>query len=62
MGIHKYLLKLKTAAAIQLLQQGCSVNEVSRQLGFANQNYFSTVFKRETGLPPSRYAKESADL
>jgi AraC-like DNA-binding protein len=62
MGIHKYLLKLKTAAAIQLLQQGCSVNEVSRQLGFANQNYFSTVFKRETGLPPSRYTKEIAEL
>ena len=62
MGIHKYLLKLKVAAAMQLLQQGCSVNETSRRLGFANQNYFSTVFKRETGLPPSRYAVESADI
>lgn len=62
MGIHKYLLKLKVAAAMQLLQQGCTVNEVSRRLGFANQNYFSTVFKRETGTAPSRYAKESDEL
>lgn len=62
MGIHKYLLKLKIAAAMQLLQQGCSVNETSRRLGFANQNYFSTVFKRETGIPPSRYTAENAGL
>lgn len=61
MGIHKYLLKLKIAAAMQLLRQGCSVNEVSRRLGFSNQNYFSTVFKRETGISPSRYVREAGD-
>lgn len=54
-GIHKYLLKLKTAEAIRLLQQGRSCCEVSRLLSFGNQNYFSTVFKRETGFPPSHY-------
>lgn len=54
-GIHKYLLKLKTASAIQLLQEGRSVNEVSHLLGFSNQNYFSTVFKRETGFSPTHY-------
>ena len=59
MGIHKYLIKLKIAAAMQLLQQGCSVNETSRSLGFSNQNYFSTVFKRETGTAPSRYTGDS---
>jgi AraC-like DNA-binding protein len=56
-GIHKYLLKLKTAEAIRLLRQGESCSEVSRKLGFGNQNYFSTVFKRETGLPPSNYTE-----
>lgn len=56
-GIHKYLLKLKTAEAIRLLRQGESCSEVSRKLGFSNQNYFSTVFKRETGLPPSNYTE-----
>lgn len=55
-GIHKYLLKLKTAAAIRLLQQSKSCGEVSQLLGFGNQNYFSTVFKRETGFPPSHYS------
>ena len=61
-GIHKYLLKLKIAAAMQLLEQGCSVNDTSCRLGFSNQNYFSTVFKRETGIPPSRYVRKSADI
>jgi len=55
-GIHKYLLKLKSAEAIRLLRQGKSCGEVSRALGFGNQNYFSTVFKRETGFPPSHYS------
>lgn len=54
-GIHKYLLKLKTAEAIRLLHEGTPCSEVSRHLGFGNQNYFSTVFKRETGISPSRY-------
>lgn len=57
-GIHKYLLKLKTAQAIELLHAGVSCSEVSRKLGFSNQNYFSTVFKRETGYPPSYYVKQ----
>lgn len=55
-GIHKYLLKLKTAEAIRLLHDGLPCSEISRLLGFSNQNYFSTVFKRETGTAPSRYA------
>ncbi len=54
-GIHKYLLKLKTAEAIRLLRKGLPCSEVSTALGFANQNYFSTVFKRETGCSPSLY-------
>ena len=61
MGIHKYLIKLKIAAAMQLLQQGHSVNDTSRYLGFSNQNYFSTVFKRETGISPSAYVRNNVD-
>lgn len=57
-GIHKYLLQLKTARAIRLLRKGHSCSEVSQVLGFGNQNYFSTVFKRETGFPPSHYSNQ----
>ena len=57
-GIHKYLLQLKTARAIRLLRKGHSCSEVSQLLGFGNQNYFSTVFKRETGFSPSHYINQ----
>lgn len=40
--------------AEQLLRQGKSVKTVAAQLGFQDQFYFSTVFKRVTGIPPSR--------
>ena len=48
-GIHKYFLKIKMRTAIELLEKGASVSEVGERLGFSNPNYFSMVFKRETG-------------
>lgn len=56
-GIHKYLLKLKVSTATRLMSKGYAVCEISRMLGFSNQNYFSTVFKRETGLAPTEFAR-----
>lgn len=56
-GIHKYFLRLKLDYAAELLQSGLSVSEVSSRLGFNTQNYFSQVFKRETGTSPTAYKK-----
>lgn len=57
MGIHKYFLHLKLRAAISLLKEGASVSEVSDRLGFNNPNYFTYVFRRETGKRPSDYKR-----
>lgn len=54
-GVHKYFLKIKIRIAIELLRQGKSVSEVSEMLQFGNPNYFSYVFKRETGRCASEY-------
>lgn len=48
-GIHKYFLKLKMRRAMELLADGYSVAAVSDMLGFSSANYFSSVFRRETG-------------
>lgn len=56
-GVHKYFLKMKIRAAAKLLREGNSVSEVSNTLGFNNPNYFTCVFKRETGRRPSDYRK-----
>lgn len=59
-GIHKYLLKLKIKAAVELLQEGESVSGVAERLGFNSQSYFSRAFKRETGLVPSAMRQAEA--
>ena len=53
-SVHKYLLRLKIKAAIELLGDGESVSVVSERLGFTSQSYFSKAFKRETGKNPSQ--------
>lgn len=57
LGVHQYFLKLKIIHASKLLKSGKSVAEVSDILSFCNANYFSNVFRRETGYSPSVYKK-----
>ncbi len=56
--IHKYFLQLKIIRATELLERGCTVSQVADELGFSSQNYFSMVFKRETGKSPSETKKK----
>lgn len=56
-SVHKYLLKLKINVAKKMLQDGTQISCVAENLGFTSQSYFSKVFKRETGVPPSEFAK-----
>lgn len=55
MGVMNYFNSMKINEAINLLKAGMSVKETALSLGFLNQNYFSTVFKRITGHSPSDY-------
>lgn len=54
-GVHAYGLQLRIRRAKELLQAGESVCAVAAAVGFANQNYFSAAFKRETGVSPGRW-------
>lgn len=55
MGIMAYFNRLKIDAAVEMLRGGSSVQETAAALGFSSQNYFSTVFKRIMGKPPTAY-------
>lgn len=56
-GAAKYFLRLKISRACTMLLNGASVSKISDALSFGNQQYFSTVFKRETGYSPTAYKK-----
>ena len=49
---HYNILRLQKSHA--MLLEGMSVKEVALSLGFSNQNYFSSRFKKYFGYPPSK--------
>lgn len=53
MGMMNYYTSLRMRYAKQLLEQGRSVKDVGTLLGYGDQNYFSTVYRRYFGMPPS---------
>ncbi len=52
-GVMEYFNRQKMRYASELLSNGLSVREAALSVGFHDQNYFSTVFKRITGHSPS---------
>ncbi len=52
---HFYNMKINEAK--KLLENGMTVGEVSDALGYSSQAYFTTCFKKITGIPPKEYRK-----
>ena len=55
MGVISYFNQLKIDKSVPMLKSGIPISEISENLGFANQNYFCTVFKKFKGKSPSYY-------
>ncbi len=56
MSPKQYILKLRLNAAVELLLQGTkSVQEIAADTGFQDAKYFSRIFKKQFGVPPSQY-------
>ena len=54
----KYIAKAKTEAAEQYLADGeLSLKDISEKLGFCNEYYFNTFFKKNSGLSPGDYRR-----
>ncbi len=49
-----YLIQCRMAAAYKLLNEGFSVKEVSKKIGYNDEFYFSRLFKRNLGVAPSK--------
>ncbi|ANQ51566.2 response regulator [Flammeovirga sp. MY04] len=53
-------IRLKRAAQMLKLG-GCSVSDVTYEVGFNDLKYFRNCFKKEFGIPPSAYLKEASE-
>ena len=51
----KYVNTIRIENAKQALKSDTPIAQIAALVGFMEQKYFSTVFKRETGLTPSEY-------
>ena len=60
-GVMEYFNRLKINRATESIKEGKSVKEAALSVGFSDQNYFSTVFKRITGRPPT-HVKDGAKI
>lgn len=58
MGIAAYIRKQRVQNAASLLKSGSTVANAAISSGFEDYNYFSEIFKKETGILPSMYAGE----
>ena len=50
-----YLDQVRLRHAVELLQQGLKVHQVSELVGYANVDYFHAKFKKYKGLSPSSF-------
>ena len=54
---YQFYISIKIQRAKEMLESGdLSIKEVAFRLGFADQYYFSRLFRRKVGLPPSRWS------
>lgn len=56
-GVMEYFSRLKVDAAKQMIrEEDCNFTEIAEQLSFNTSQYFTTVFRRISGMTPSEYA------
>lgn len=57
-GVMDYFTRLKIDRAKELIrEENYTFTEISEKLGFNTSQYFTSVFKRISGMTPSEYAK-----
>lgn len=55
-GPQEFIRVIRLQKAAQLLREGKPVSEVAADTGFINTKYFSSLFKKQFGVQPSKYS------
>lgn len=61
MPLKRYLDRRLTRKATALLLRGYNVKETAAHLSFSSEFYFSRFFRKQTGMPPSRFGRIYAE-
>ncbi len=56
-GPQEFIRVIRLQKAAELLKKGKSVTEVAAETGFVNTKYFSSLFKKQFGIQPSKYGE-----
>ena len=60
-GPINYFIELKIEKAKQLIDEGnLNLTEIAESLGFNSLHYFSRLFKKMTGISPSKYSQTTS--
>ena len=55
-GPQEFIRIIRLQKAAELLKEGKSVTDVAAETGFVNTKYFSSLFKKQFGMQPSKYS------
>ena len=55
MTFTEYVTKLRMGKAVRLMESGMGLQEVAHRVGYEDYFYFSKVFKKNHGVPPTQY-------
>jgi AraC family transcriptional regulator len=59
--LHAYQQNVRIRTSLQLLKDSRhDLSEIAAQLGFANHSHFTTVFRRQFGITPSEFKRDSS--
>ena len=58
----QYLLEYRLQQSEKLLQMGMTVKQTALSCGFEDPFYYSRVFRKHYGMPPSDYRLEFAEI
>lgn len=60
MTIHQYHTRLRITESMRLLRESTlNISQVAEKAGYQDPLYFSTVFKRVTGISPTEYLRQT---
>ncbi len=57
-GPKKYYSEMRGIEALRLLSEGINISEITEKMNYSSVGYFTNVFKKQFGMPPSQYRKQ----